>query len=119
MPITVRQCFCQEVSIPAGESLSDPLPLHGTLAGMIFPAELESETVTFQVAIVDDEPESFVELYDSNGDAYTLEASKGKALGLDDGSLLSSFPYFRLRFGTAAAPVVQETEVSLHITLKS
>ena len=117
MATALRRCFSQEVTIPAGESLSESLPLHGTLGGMIFPAELESETITFQVA-VDDDPAAFVELYDAEGDAYTLEASKGKALGLDDGSLLSAFPFFRLRFGTADNPVVQAAEVTLYITIK-
>ncbi len=99
--------------IAAGAALSPPLAVGADgVAGFVFPAGWTAAVATFQVSV---DGTTFIEFYDPAGNEIQIAAASTAAAGYVgiDSTYWRGVNLFRIRSGTAAAPVNQAAAASI------
>jgi len=98
--------FQLDVTIPAGSSYSTPVPLVNQQPVLLMlPASWTGASVTFQVS---SDAATWLDLFGDDGTELAACVGPGRSVVLDWPVLAASC--LRLRSGTAAAPVAQQTD---------
>lgn len=89
----------------AGQSLSDPINVTGTLTGIGIPADWTPAILSFQIS--PDSGTNWFDLMDLDNSEVMFNVTPGTMLAINAGSALDNKMFFKLRSGTRAYPVVQ------------
>lgn len=104
------------VSLPQNASITERINLGGLrLFSIVMPTEWTSASLTFQMS--PDGETAWSNIKDSTGGEITAIANAGDCIVLDP-SLFAAFQYIRIRSGTIALPITQESARSLRLLLR-
>jgi hypothetical protein len=104
------------VTIADGQSLSGPVNLGGLrLFGIVMPSTWTAANLSFQMS--PDGGNSWVNLYDGEGDEYVVTAGTSRFI-ICDPYAFAAVPWIQLRSGTAGSPVTQGQNSTVTLILR-
>lgn len=108
-----------EVTILAGQSLSDELDLYGNkIIGLIMPDGWDVADIYFSASDVSGG--TFVPVYDDSGaETKVIGPVAGRAIGIDViAGVLAAFRFLKIRSGPSGAPVNQTADRTIKLVMK-
>ncbi len=102
------------VVIPINASLSNSEFAEGfAISGIVMPAAWDLANITFQTSL---DNVNFVSFFDKNGNEYVVTVVAGRQVTIPEIDI-SGVRYFKVRSGTAAAPVPQTAQRIIYVVI--